>query len=332
MLLSSHDWAVMLPGYERYPKCFKQVIPFLFASLVFHENFLRAELDSLHPIFSTIAFTHGYIARFRDKVHIGYGSCDSCNVTCTGVPSAIAISNRLCSIEKNMKADMEKFQAEVQAQLFAIPIAVKDLLLENFDVSGVQPMTKDDLMRTINSCVSKLHEQIETLSQKIDRPDASRRQLLSERCVEVNNSTCQVGATVGRVWHWGGRFHPVPETFELPHCNVKSMWYLWHKGNPVQDIGPYRNILHYDLKDKKYKPYLSRIKYIMKMLDDEARTKVTGDFSMFSMPELISICDHAFASLLTRLYGDRSRHRVGDICVGTLYNRTCELKLRQTSE
>ena len=55
--LNPEFWNNLLSGYSTYPNGIKGALPFLLASVVHHEDFLRSNLDPNHPIFTSRLFT-----------------------------------------------------------------------------------------------------------------------------------------------------------------------------------------------------------------------------------------------------------------------------------
>ena len=55
-LITNEEWNQILPNYNDYPHCFKQVALFLLASIVYHEDYLRSNLCSKHPLFIFMLF------------------------------------------------------------------------------------------------------------------------------------------------------------------------------------------------------------------------------------------------------------------------------------
>ncbi|ETV73859.1 hypothetical protein H257_11519 [Aphanomyces astaci] len=55
------------------------------------------------------------------------------------------------------------------------------------------------------------------------------------------------------VHYWGGRWHLLPETFELPSVDVATAWHLWWCGSPARDIPPLFKISSRDLTKKEGK-------------------------------------------------------------------------------
>ena len=47
------QWALILPLYARLPETFKRALPFLLASICYHEQWLRSTLPTHHPLFAT---------------------------------------------------------------------------------------------------------------------------------------------------------------------------------------------------------------------------------------------------------------------------------------
>lgn len=52
-VLSTLDLEEMLPGYKEYPDCYKMALPYLVASVVYHKDWLRANLPPNHLLFNS---------------------------------------------------------------------------------------------------------------------------------------------------------------------------------------------------------------------------------------------------------------------------------------
>ena len=95
-------------------------------------------------------------------------------------------------------------------KLDAVPEAVKDTMLQNFQIDGVVPITHaqvESMMAGMKEVVlSAIRAQSDTLMAAL------------QRVANVSADTAMSGAlTQGvRSWTWGGRIHPVPETFHFP--------------------------------------------------------------------------------------------------------------------
>ncbi|KAJ1411203.1 hypothetical protein B484DRAFT_468328 [Ochromonadaceae sp. CCMP2298] len=92
------------------------------------------------------------------------------------------------------------------------------------------------------------------------------------------------------VWltfYWGGKFgRYVPEDFTFPRCDVPTLWNVWHHGNRLFRIQPYKKLTHNyydDLKTRKEQVNLTKAKLLMWRLEEigiehgfmEATTNIT---------------------------------------------------------
>jgi hypothetical protein len=96
-LCDNHVYEQLLPCYSRWPSSFKQCIPWFLASIVYHEPWLRQNLDSQHPLFHTTLFAADYITQLglRGEVLLGEGQCAVTGLTASGLPPTIAIANQV---------------------------------------------------------------------------------------------------------------------------------------------------------------------------------------------------------------------------------------------
>ena len=62
------QWPVVLPLYLRLPETFKRALPYLLASICFHEEWLRSTLSPHHPLFATHLFASGTVAARKSQV------------------------------------------------------------------------------------------------------------------------------------------------------------------------------------------------------------------------------------------------------------------------
>jgi hypothetical protein len=93
--LDSFDWPSVLPLYARLPETFKRALPFLLASVCYHEKWLTDNLPPHHPLFSTYLFTSGAMAALKPRVIAGCNRCPVTGLTATGIPPHLAVSNEL---------------------------------------------------------------------------------------------------------------------------------------------------------------------------------------------------------------------------------------------
>ncbi|KAH9114901.1 hypothetical protein AeMF1_011037 [Aphanomyces euteiches] len=56
-LLTNSFWRDLVSGYELYPRAAQSILPYLLASIIHREQYLREYLDSKHPIFTSRVFS-----------------------------------------------------------------------------------------------------------------------------------------------------------------------------------------------------------------------------------------------------------------------------------
>jgi hypothetical protein len=139
--LLADDWNNIIPGYLHYPNCFKAVIPFLFASVVYHQDWLRIKLSSNHPIFLSRIFTQNYANLLKNDVHCGNYINETTNLQATGVPLELytyhqvhrvqdLVKDLQVGVKRNADEVMEKFDTIVND----LPVKLKETILKNFEV------------------------------------------------------------------------------------------------------------------------------------------------------------------------------------------------------
>eukprot|EP00644_Phytophthora_capsici_P009352 jgi/Phyca11/107300/e_gw1.13.352.1 len=62
---------------------------------------------------------------------------------------------------------------------------------------------------------------------------------------------------------WGGRFHRVPQEFQLPDCSVATLWIMWQCGNATKKIPPLRMLDGLDMPNRNIQKRLSGIRNLM---------------------------------------------------------------------
>ena len=102
IILNEMGFQNILDGYEKFPVSFLRSIPFLLASLVYHQDFLKDNLHASHPLFHQAIFTRRFqqlsnktlVEFFKGKILLGTSICKDTQIRATGIPIHLAISNR----------------------------------------------------------------------------------------------------------------------------------------------------------------------------------------------------------------------------------------------
>jgi hypothetical protein len=133
------DWPAVLPLYARMPQTFRRALPFLLASICYHEQWLHEILPAQHPLFNTYLFASGAVTTLRPHVLTGCSYCPVTGLTATGVPPHLAITNELAKAMHQtslLKEALLSRCAELPAELVSV-------LLSKFSINGAHPVTMD---------------------------------------------------------------------------------------------------------------------------------------------------------------------------------------------
>jgi hypothetical protein len=204
--ISSEEWENILPGYSSfYPMSFREVIPYLLASLVYHRPYLREMQAShpRHPLFLQYVWTSGILERVKDSVGAGCNRNPISKLFATGVPPHLVLANKIV----DMQCGIEVMRYDIIARLESLPEQLKMSLLENFRVEGVVPITQTQIAQMMEDLKVSILTAIRQDNQ-VPLPLPSNTTTVGE--LPSNDVTGY------EVWHWKSKFHPVPEDFAFP--------------------------------------------------------------------------------------------------------------------
>lgn len=240
--LSDEFWNEIVSGYDNFPSSFRNVFPFLLASLFYHEQYLRANLDARHPLWTSRVFTHNaHLGMLRTSTLVGIGRCKVTGLRATGIPAHLAIAAKVAELTaevKELKATLTKqMDGIIDILPNAVATAVSDELRQNFTVEGVAPLT----IRDIDSRLRDHHNDIRGMM--IQLLEANR--LASLPPPAPAPPAAQTRETWWGEWDWHPRDeiykHFVPQGWRFPAgCTVKALWDLWYFGDRSTTIRPYR--------------------------------------------------------------------------------------------
>lgn len=227
----SIEWNSILPLHSRLPNTFKQALPFLLASLCYHEQWLRSTLPSHHPLFCTPLFASGAIEALRPHTIAGCNRCPVTGLRATGIPPHLVMSNELSEVVTHTRLLKE----EILSKCAELPSELTNVLLSKFSINGAIPVTLDDMKILINSAVAQLSTQYR------DSCTRNSHEAPSHAVIDPNTDPRF------RQWLWGGKLHMVPEKWLFPSTNIKDSWNLWHFGHLTDKIRPLRFLKKMDL-------------------------------------------------------------------------------------
>lgn len=325
--ITEEMWLEMLPNYATYPNCFRCTLPFLLASIVHHDSWLRANLDSRHPLFNSRLYAAGLFAKFNGKVLVGRVECPETGMVATGVPSHIMLaksvrdlSKRIDALECGHKRRHEEILTAFTDLKETLPKMLRTDLLENFEVNGALPLTQDDLSRQLDNIAARLEESIE-------------KRLSAVRTITAPEATPSAGTPIATFthWTWGGRvMQMVPEGFRMPECSVKDLWDLWHFGHVQNRIGPYKRLRAHNFVVKTDTCELSKARAVvneihaqcieLNLIPTPHENKVGDYVSACTLVDSDALFTKAYESLSAKIFKNVEKHRIGELRFNYVYN------------
>ena len=250
--LHEYGWNNILPGYNNLPLSFQRIVPFLFASIVYHYgngDMLRL-LSADHPIWLQSIFTdRALVDSLRDKVILVHSYCSDTLINAQGVPGFITISREIrnfrahyesvcqqqCDAVSELRSDMDKKFTEM-------PQVIVNTLLEQVRVDGAIPITPDSVRRIIHDMLvsdggplARIQNSILQLSQQVT---LNRGPSIQTPMTTVIHPINHDSSATLHAWPTNdGRLHRVPYGFKWPSYNTSTIWNLWHFVMQIDTLG-----------------------------------------------------------------------------------------------
>ena len=321
------DWNMILPCYNKYPNTFKQVVPYLLASIVYHEQWLRNNLCTNHPLFSTHLFSSGLMNQYRNNITIGGGRCTRSTMIATGIPPHLALANELLGVAKNVL----ECKAEIRSQCEMLPQLLTNTMLNKFTINGATPVTMDDMNKMMNTVVEQITAKLSSSVQSSVSAGSTAADIESK-----NNSNPFA------VWMWAAegksdmKLHMVPKGWKMPTMNIKDIWNMWWHGHYQDRIQPYRYLKMQDLINNAQVTQLSKTRRVMSAIEEIARNNqyIEAEKPIHDLigEERSNLYDAAFADLMELLYPGKPKEehkRLGDQSISTVNNLLGQLGKRK---
>jgi hypothetical protein len=221
------DWEEIIPGFFHFPSSFKSTLPFLLASVCYHHDFLLQMLDGRHPFFQSALWRSGHISRLASEVINGIGSHVTSGLRATGVPPNVILAQEIHAIGEKLvclQGAFGDFRKQVSADInslnSSIPKGVSDRILDEIQIQGLQPLTKDSVLELVRDASRQQTEVfIATLNcHQATILDAlgSRGQPLQETAHTLASAPLPI-VTDARLFMWGNSLcHRVPKGYHFP--------------------------------------------------------------------------------------------------------------------
>jgi hypothetical protein len=154
----------MIDGFGDYPDEFKMAIPFLVASVIYHREYLQNALPSNHLLFTSRLWTQNYHVRLAPYVVCGVFRCPHTGLTATGVTLNTAIMTSVKEVTTEVAQLRQEVESITEKLTNTIPRECVNLILDNVNISGTQPVTRQSLVELEGRLVEAIQTQLNSLA------------------------------------------------------------------------------------------------------------------------------------------------------------------------
>lgn len=337
-LFTDDYWNGIVTGYNNYPDSFKTTFPFLLASVVYHEDYLRTNLDADHPIFSARVFTQNAILeKLRGNVLLGTARCEQTGMIASGIPPHLAAAAKIENLHSKVEA-LLKSNDDLRQQLpQVLATEVMAKIMSQLEINGAVAVTPEVLEERLKTMGESI---VHTLQQKMTTMEVELTRQHTSGMGSHGSDTIEQSWWKSFYWQDGLICHTVPRGWTFPtRKSLRTLWDLWYFGDMTEGIRPYRLIsAKFDLNDKDRKGPHLRARKIMRYLDDLTRGEdymlppgksSVAELTCFENEELFArVLDVAIGQLY-KGEGKECKNK-GALCYGTLYNALCMKKRRRS--
>jgi hypothetical protein len=226
--ISLQDWQIIHPCFSRFPVGFRQVMPMLLASLVYHSQWLQENLQRTHPLFLTPLWTQGFIDRFRGVVVVNKLVCPFTGLRATGIPIHMTVMNRVSEMTKeitgvNFQQVHDSIVQRAEALGERLPAHISEHDVRNHGYGQPVPLMEVRLNEMMATFTEQLVNTFQSLLDKLQHNNNNNSATVNTN----SNIPAPENPALYPMFFWGDKWHPVPENFQFPRCTVKTMWDLW---------------------------------------------------------------------------------------------------------
>ena len=112
-----------------------------------------------------------------------------------------------------LQEDISNIKGNIMTKLEELPEALKQTMLENFQIEGTVPITRHEMQEMMRSSIDDLKSTIETSIQSIA---VRNQETVSPIVAGGIENRAQERHEYARFRWVNGSYHPVPEQFDLP--------------------------------------------------------------------------------------------------------------------
>ena len=343
-LLTVDFWRTIVPGYDDFPTSFKGCLPFLLASLLHHEQWLRENLCSNHGIFSCPVFTlNCQLMALRAGLLLGIGKCDDTGMVATGIPPHLAIAKEVNALTVIVELLSDKYGKLEDFMANVLPGRISEHIRASVNIEGDQVQLRDLDQRDLSMRTF--------IGEQFAAHRALQEAQIASNAAVLNAANQRQNGVIENGWwqKWGefgfgdGKYTP-PNWIFPKGISAKAMWMMWLFGNQGDSIRPYRLLRRQIDVEKRDHVQHCRAQGVMKFLIRRINEHCAEQNNLFHPEDLtmrvdkmnVVQSDLAFNTMFNILhsegfFGVRGGNEVGNramyMTYGTMFNLLKDFEL-----
>ncbi|ETL80794.1 hypothetical protein L917_18741, partial [Phytophthora nicotianae] len=292
-------WKQIVSGFSNYPKGIQAAFPFLLASIIHQESYLRRTLNASHPIFTARVFSaDSPIDKLRGVTVLAIRASPVCGMKATGIPAHLAVAKQVNELRREVTSlhkEIDGLKTELAVKLpNEVAVKVVSELRQHFVVNGVAPVSLRDLDTRMGDLRSIMATEFRSILNDMN---------LTHTTTLSSTSSEQQPEWQSWSWNDGKLLHAVSKNWKFPaRANAKAIWNLWFFGDRDSKIRPYRLLnKQHDISTARRMRH-SRVSILMEYLEQlahEINVLPTGVSRIADLP--ISTADEVFAAVFSRM-------------------------------
>lgn len=288
-----HHWRALHPNYDQFPPGLQKAFPFLVASIIYHEDYIRREWYENHPIFACNLFqipifeNRTTIDFFRSRIVTGIFHCRNTGLRASGIPPTIlvlyevnqvkeSLSEMWKFIKENVVTEITSVKEVCQSLSTSLPTSILNVIYENNHTIDGAPLNMASLKEMFSCYQSSQEHELRNFMERITEM-INEKSLATMTATIISSDTSD--SSEWSCFHWNGQFRWVPEGYIFKSKNILDSWNLWFYGDTDKRIKPMKEMFmqkrHFmgDLVKKSCKEAFSRLAFVMKRCELKIREK-----------------------------------------------------------
>lgn len=296
-----------------------RVAHFLLASLVYHADYLQDNLDSRHPVLRSALFADK-LPLLRAKLVAPHLPKRGDRIQATGLPAHTLLSMQLANLHQDgltVTSTIESLRHDLlQMREGIIEDYIKVLEDRAIQAQAVTPQGLSQRITEVIQPTTNAVARIEALLANLQRD-----QLTSTSRPEPEVASVRPNCHTVNVHSWGGKLHPVPETFRLPLGSALIAYQQWCCGDRTRGYPPIRSLSFEDLPTANERKRFSHYSCLMSLIDKECKRldKWIADPTTDQATSMFMSAERVFDAIDETTTSNRKR-RVSQLAWPTILN------------